>query len=203
MRGRVAAVLVKCACALYLEYATRMLSVATVTLLLTMTLASCAGGRERDAVVPGVRSANWQFAYQRLHDAGLRVRIKTPLVVGSLCAPLVRYQDPVAGTRVRAGSVVTLTPAPCIHGSPVVSKVSAVVPDFRGEVPSRTAEWASSHGLLFELHLPALDAGDAPSFFENFRVIRQQPAPGATLAPGVRVGQGFRPTPIRAFADTR
>ena len=178
----------------------------TVVLAVAVSLAAALAARgdvdEGDVAVPGVRSANYEFAYQRLHDAGLRVRIERPLTIASLCAPLVGSQTPVAGTKVSEGSLVVPEDPMCFFGLPVVRDVSAVVPDFTGEAPSRAAKWAQSNGLFFELHLAALDAGDGPSFFDNFQVERQEPAPGATLTPGLSMGNSFRATPLVVFAKS-
>jgi hypothetical protein len=176
-----------------------------VVLAVAVSLAALAARgdvHEGDVAVPGVRSANYEFAYQRLHDAGLRVRIERPLTIASLCAPLVGSQTPVAGTKVPEGSLVVLEDAMCFFGLPVHRDVSAVVPDFTGEAPSRAAKWARSNGLFFEMRLAALDAGDAPSFFDNFQVERQEPAPGAILTPGLSRGNSFKQTPLVVFAKS-
>jgi hypothetical protein len=45
--------------------------------------------------------------------------------------------------------------------------------------------------------LPKLPPSDAPHLLDAYRVVAQRPAPGGTIAQGVMVGRGFRPTPLR------
>jgi hypothetical protein len=51
-------------------------------------LAGCAGGDADQVGVPGIRSAGFRFAYDRLHAAGLRVSVPGGLRTESLCTPI-------------------------------------------------------------------------------------------------------------------
>jgi hypothetical protein len=44
--------------------------------------------------------------------------------------------------------------------------------------------------------LPALPASTAPHLFDAYRIIGQQPEARHTIVQGVRVGDGFKPTPL-------
>jgi hypothetical protein len=66
--------------------------------------------------------------------------------------------------------------------------------------------WVVHKQLLYEFHLGRLTAGDAASFFGNYRVTRQEPRPGRelTLGRGTRCCHGTggtsRPTPLVVWA---
>jgi hypothetical protein len=47
-----------------------------------------------------------------------------------------------------------------------------------------------------------LHAGNVPHLFDAYRVVTQRPEPGATIAQGVRVGAGFKPTPLVLTVET-
>jgi hypothetical protein len=55
------------------------------------------------------------------------------------------------------------------------------VPQFRGGLASAAYAWVSGKTLAFEAQLGPLRAGTASGLLENYRVTRQQPAPGTVL----------------------
>jgi hypothetical protein len=168
---------------------------------LVLAPGGCAG-REETVAVPGVRSASVEFAYRRLHDAGLRVAIPASLDLSSQRSVMVRDQSPRAGAAVARGSVVTLTTAGGVIGSIAVPRRQprASVPSFVGADPDAVVRWAERNRLLWRVALPPLRAGHADSLLANYRVLRQTPAPGAHLRLGVQLAHGFRPTPISVVA---
>jgi hypothetical protein len=134
--------------------------------------------------VPRVIGQGVQPAYTRLHDAGLRVSIPTPIKTLDFPLYAVRLK-PSAGHAVRRGSVVTLTLG-CPRcgagsfGSPVVQP-SYRVPNFVGQPVSVAYGWVRQRVLVFDAELAPLDAGEAPTLFANYRVARQSPPPGTML----------------------
>ncbi len=150
-------------------------------------------------VVPKLTETDVLYAYTQAHALGLRVDVPPIAQLTSLFVPGVRSQSPPAGRRVDAGAVVKITAVeggPL--GSPAVGKgVHARVPSFVGRSAGAAVRWVESHDLFWELdQLPRLVDGNATSYPDNFVVTSQSPKPGAVLLPGVRVGQGFRPTPL-------
>ena len=187
-----------------------------VLLVTAALVAACAaGGSNVDArvptrVVPLVTQTDIVRAYDRLQLAGLRVAVRNSFSARSLCVPSAQRQSPRLGVRVPSGSVVTITAGPCPLGSPGVSRPmpTAVVPRFAGRLASDVVGWADRHSLYWDIHdAPPLARGSASSLFRNYRVLRQRPAPGSTLRPGVFVRSGgtrwFRPTPITVWVTSR
>lgn len=152
----------------------------------------------RAVTVPRLTETDVVYAYGLAHAAGLRVDVPPIARITSLYVPGVRAQSPPSGRRVARGSVVRITAVeggPI--GSPAVGKVRARVPSFVGRPAGAAIGWVESHGLFWELvDLPRLVAGNAASYAGNFVVTSQSPKPGTVLRPGVRVGGGFRPTPL-------
>jgi hypothetical protein len=147
----------------------------------------------RARVVPKVTGRTLPGAYHALHAAGYRVSYPDKIVAGSPdfygCYAQIKSESPAAGTRLRHGRTVTLTPDPlvCPVGSPGVSKKNAShkVPDFHGKTVSVVARWAAHHDLAWEAgELAPLVKGDAPKLLANYRVTAQKPKPGTKLKYG-------------------
>ncbi len=157
-----------------------------------------AGNRAAEVRVPRLDQSDVLDAYARARAAGLRVDVPAIARIASLYVPGVRAQSPPPGRLVRRGSIVEITAVeggPI--GSPAAGKVRARVPSFIGRSTAQAIAWIQGHGLFWELDdLPRLTGGDAATYAGNFVVVAQAPKPGAVLRPGVRVGQGFRPTPL-------
>lgn len=167
--------------------------------------ASGCGGDDETVAVPGVRSANPFFAYERLRAAGLRVSIPAGLDVHSLRGANVQSQSPPPGARVRRGSTVVLTLRPGLIGSPTgqTPMPRAVAPDFTGQSAAEAVRWATAEQLYWHVRLAPLADGNADTLLDNYTVIQQQPRAGVRLELGKRVGRGFRPTPITVTAEQR
>jgi hypothetical protein len=196
-----------------------VLLLAVVALVITDVASGGAGearGARRIVVVPAVRTGGpgdfssdaLPLAYVVLHRAGLRVSYGRPVAASSVsnCWPIVASQRPRAGTRVVAGTVVTLAigMTPCPLPSPAVPRPlpSATVPNFRGHTVTAVAAWAGRHHLYWRGQVPALTGGTARQLLTNFRVAGQRPRPGTVLKAGsVGAGGRFTPTPlvVRAF----
>jgi hypothetical protein len=185
--------------------------VAALVAVVLAVVAAPGLGRSRSVVVPAVQTTNGTItssdslplAYWRLHRAGLWATVPAAVAVSSQsnCWPFVVSQRPRAGTHVRPGTVVTLSTAiaPCPLASPVVPSPlpSATVPDFVGATVAAAAAWAGRHKLYWQSDLPPLVAGRTRQLLDNFHVVRQQPASGATLALGTTgPGASFTPTPL-------
>jgi len=180
--------------------------------LLAALLAGCGSRGTRTETVPPVRLVTVPLvtqtsvieAYERLHRAGLLVAIRNGFTAASLYAPGAARQVPRSGRRVPAGSVVSIGTSFGPIGSPAVSGASAVVPDFAGRTVTAAVTWAGQAGLFWEVrNVPPLPPSGRAHLFDNYVVVRQQPAAGARLRQGVRVGRGFRPTPLVVYARLR
>jgi hypothetical protein len=194
----------------------RTLVKASACLLVIVTIISAAIGCARDerdlrvVVVPLVTQTDVIRAYDLLRARGLRVAIRESFSAQSLCVPIAQNQSPRRGTQAPVGSIVTIGPGFCPIGSPAAARPmpTASVPSFEGEPASSVVSWASRSGMFWSVRgIPPLEASDAPHLFDNYRVVRQHPSPGATLRPGVFVNvsgaRGFRPTPITVWVEAR
>lgn len=157
------------------------------------------------SVVPKLTETDVVYAYGVAHTLGYRVSVPPIPRITSLYVPGVRAQSPRPGSDVARGSILNITAVsggPI--GSPAVGKVHARVPSFVDRSAAVAIGWVESHGLFWELDdLPRLVAGDAATYADNFVVTSQSPKPGSTLQPGVRVGGGFRPTPLVLHVRSR
>jgi hypothetical protein len=172
------------------------------TLVLTsagVALTGCgAGHRTVVRIPPRAAHTDLAGAYAILHGLGLRVSVPPGVSITSLIDPRARLSPP-AGTRVPRGSTVMLIPGVAAIGSPAVphSQQRYRVPDFTGQPAAAAIRWADAHRVLWALaDLPALHAGDATALYDAYSVDAQTPRPGGTIVQGVRVGRGFRPTPL-------
>lgn len=185
------------------------MAVAVLTASFSGAFAASSRPASQRLTVPDAVSRDMFASYERLHRAGLRVRLSASFSAGTLpssCSPRIATQRPRAGQPTRFGSVVTLGLRPqfCLVGSPGVPTgklPSAIVPDFIGKRVSVAVAWADRHDLYSEEDdLPALHAGAAAHLLDNYRVVGQQPAPGSLLSLGVGHRSGntgsFLPTPL-------
>jgi hypothetical protein len=156
--------------------------------------------------VPLVTQTDVIRAYDRLRSAGFRVTIRNGFSADSLQVPIAQKQSPPPGARAALGSTVAISAFAGPIGSPALRNVHRTVPSFEGAPASDVISWADRRGMFWAIRdFPRLDAGNAQHLFENYRVVRQRPLPGATLRPGVIVhvqgGHGFRPTPITVWVS--
>jgi hypothetical protein len=158
------------------------------------------------AVVPRVAGTGLLAAYDRLHAAGLRVRIPARVWFDSLAPPRVARAVPAAGRRVAPGSVVTLY----LRRGVGRLRVSGgrlpkyTVPRFVGGDVSAAQSWVGSKELAFRAYLAPLTADNGLGFFANYRVTRQQPRAASRLTLGYRAigARGritFRVTPLTVW----
>jgi hypothetical protein len=133
--------------------------------------------------------------YQALHDAGLRVTLTKQVDLNSLDGLGVTL-SPGVGARVPAGSTIRISPGLGAIGSPGVLKSDPhfVVPDFSGQSPGNAVRWANQHDMYWAVDLPPITASAAPQLLDAYRLLGQQPPPGATITEGVTHGTSFRPT---------
>lgn len=160
-------------------------------------------------VVPRLAQQDVGQAYRLLHGDGFRVSIPGGIFLDSLEAPVgyVIAVSPAPGTRLRRGASVTLrVGCRCKGGSPAVPRhlPRYRVPNFRRRLVSGVQQWLRDKVLYERAHLGPLNGGKAPTLYENYRVTRQRPAPGAWLQLGHGTGQGssgeFGPTPLEFWA---
>ncbi|MGI8800700.1 MAG: PASTA domain-containing protein [Solirubrobacteraceae bacterium] len=143
-----------------------------------------AGGWSPTVVVPAV-TGDVIAGYRRLHRVGLRMAIPSSFSVRALCRLAARAQSPAAGTRVGAGAVVTLRRLGCAVASPAGTYVRVTVPDLRGRPASAAVAWAERAGLYWEVvRLAALRPSSRGELLDNYVVVGQSPAAGATLGRG-------------------
>ncbi len=97
--------------------------------------------------------------------------------------------SPTAGTRVHRGAIVTFVLRCCGPvGSPGISTKplpATLVPNFVGGLATAAYAWTARHNLYFNARLSPLIAGDAPVLLDNYRVVRQDPAPEHPLEQGI------------------
>jgi len=136
-------------------------------------------------------------AYDALHRLGLRVTLTRQADFNSLDGLAVRLSPPV-GSRVLRGSTIQITPAGVAIGSPAVLKSDPhyLVPNFAGQPPDSAVRWATRHNMYWAVDLPPITASEAPHLLDAYGIVGQRPRPGGTIVQGVRVGHGFRPTPL-------
>jgi beta-lactam-binding protein with PASTA domain len=157
---------------------------------------------KRVTISPRAARADVGTAYRILDRQGLRVDLASRTYLSSL-DPEFASLDPPAGTSVARGSVVTITPCPGGLGSPAVSKADPhfVVPDFKAQPLSAAIDWANQHGMFWAVSLPASPIPEASSLFDAYRVVGQDPKPGASISQGVQSGNSFRVTPLTLTVD--
>ncbi len=172
---------------------------------LVPTLSGCGSGQMRVAhqgeyvIVPALRGVSVVDAYDRLHALGLKLQMTKPFGISSLVQPSVRRVVPRPGSRVMVGSTVKVGLWQGPIGSPAVLKSDPqyVVPSFRGKRASAAAEWADAHGMFWSIpHLSAVVSGMPPRLLDGYRIVAQRPEPGQMIQQGVRIRDGFRPTPL-------
>lgn len=156
-----------------------------VAAVFTAGAGASSSAENRITVVPHVKGELFLVAYRNLHRAGLRVSIPARINLPVSDALFALRIAPGSGSRVRRGSVVALRLG-CPHcggasiGHPV-TQPRYRVPEFRGGRVSAAYDWVRGKALVFGVHLGALRAGRARGLFANYRVTRQEPAPGTML----------------------
>lgn len=177
---------------------------ATVAIVLGVGLTACGGSKHganstansapsspQSVVVPQPpRNANLVSMFALLRSRGFRVAVRTlnrPLGTQAWKTLTLGTVEPGPGARLRFGSTVTIsTPRqePCCLASLVVkpSHAASRVPSFVGRPLSSAFDWIARRRLVLEIaRLPNLPPSNARSLFAAYRVVSQQPKPGAIV----------------------
>jgi hypothetical protein len=157
--------------------------------------------------IPELQHASVVKGYARLHRDGLRVSVPGGFELDDLASPLaiIERVSPAPGRGVSPGSDVALQVGcpDCGLGSPAVPLRTPTykVPSFIGDRVSVLERWIR-HKILYKTeHFGSLRAGAASQLYENYRIVRQRPLPGAELKLGVShrisaTSGSFLPTPL-------
>jgi beta-lactam-binding protein with PASTA domain len=142
--------------------------------------------------IPELRGVSVVEGYARLDRDGLRVSVPSGFEVDDLASPaaVIERVSPAPGRAVRPGSTVALKVGcvGCGVGSPAVPRhiPTYKVPSFIGDRVSVPERWIR-HKTLYETeYFGSLRAGTAPQLYDNYRIVRQHPSPGAELKLGIR-----------------
>jgi hypothetical protein len=138
-------------------------------------------------------------AYTRLTRAGLRVSIPVAFSPFSNPPPVAVRVKPAPGRTVAQGSVVKVKPGSscCTASIEAPNKQPTYrVPDFVGRWASAALAWVRRRTLLFDAYLGPLRTGSAGGLFQNYRVTRQWPTPGAKLRYGKGAPETMTPLSI-------
>jgi hypothetical protein len=180
--------------------------------LIALGLGACGSGHMRVGeergyvVVPALGGLGVVNAYDRLHALGLKLELTRQVGISSLLQPSVRHLIPQAGSRVLAGSTVRVEPWGGPIGSSVVLKSNPhyVVPRFLGEPAAVATNWADAHAMFWSIpQLPTEVAGMQPHLLDAYRIVGQRPGEGQPIRQGVRIRDGFRPTPLTLIVVQR
>lgn len=156
-------------------------------------------------VVPGIRSGGLLFAFDQLRGAGLKVAIPSTIPFQPTSSPMVSDQTPRGGTRVKWGSVVTLTVAAGQIGSVGAPNRLPVyrVPDFSDRPLSDAVAWTEGKTIYWTSDLPPLPPSRAKHLLDAYVVTSQRPAQGSDLKLGTLIPNGIRLTPLTLEAAVR
>jgi beta-lactam-binding protein with PASTA domain len=145
--------------------------------------------------VPSNHGRDLAAALVRLHDAGLKASFDSTSTACGDGLPWVNVQSPRAPSRVRRGSVVTITfgyspiPSP---SAPKHHEPWATVPNLM-DMDANAALKALPQSLWPCVHVRSARAASA----EGLVVVAQSPRAGSRVpAYGVMVGRGYRPTTV-------
>lgn len=183
-----------------------LLAVVVMAPILGTSLASADG---TGVVVPKLSGVGVARAYVRLHGLGLRVTIPIRMRMGNLGAYeyYIGRSFPSAGVRLRPGSAVRLSlRCGCSASSLLITKISSyTVPNFVGRPVQDAFSWISNKNLFIDVHLGRLTSGNARTLRANYRVTRESPGAGSTLATATPITlsngtHGFAATPLRVWA---
>lgn len=161
---------------------------------------------DRELVRVPVAQTDVVDAYSRLREAGLRVAVRNSFRISTLCFPTAWGQRPLPRRRVPRDTVVTINAGGCDQATPAGHNHPArPVPNFVGKTVQTAVLWA--HRLEIEWYvteLPPLPPSSAPNLLDNYRVVRQTPAPGTKLQRSVGTAPDtFRITPLELWGELR
>jgi beta-lactam-binding protein with PASTA domain len=156
---------------------------------------------ERAVTIPKTAaSTDADSAYDVLHGAGLRVAVSSASTHWPNGSSIVSSIKPRVGSAVPPGSVVTVTVDGAFLASPTIPRgriPAATEPDFSAASLSAVASWAQKHGLYWQCRrLPAFPASSRPHLLDNYVVVHQSPAAGATLRRYKPLHHGVHLTPL-------
>ena len=188
-----------------------MRALLTVLAAAALAAAGCSGGDDGTrpattgaatdtagtAAVPPVTQMAVQEAYRKLRAVGLRVAIPRQFAYRMTSPPLVTAQMPEEGSKVPAGSAVTLTLGRGPTASPVLTKAKVTVPDLIDMTATEATNRLLGLGLRFHIaKLPPLEPSGKPQLLDNFRVVAQTVEPGAVVTGNRRPSVGLYVVPI-------
>ena len=177
-----------------------LLGIGVVVVAVVVGLALKRTRHDDTVVVPGVRSGNVLFAFERLRESGLRVAIPSTIRFLPTSSPRVTGQTPPGGTRVEPDSVVTLRLSSGGIGSPAGPDDLPVyrVPGFSGKPLADAVAWTKGKVLYWASDMPPLAPSSAQHLFDAYVVKSQHPQAGSNLKLWVRTrdGEGVRLTPL-------
>lgn len=131
-------------------------------------------------LVPKLRNQWTGAVVPRLHRAGLRIAISTPWSMTSFDGPLAFGVAPGPGTRVPAGSVVTLRVGR-ILGSPGQSLGRHVVPNVGHDRLDQATKQIEAAKLPWSVHATALPPTATANLFSAYCVTSQNPSSGTVI----------------------
>jgi len=144
--------------------------------------------RTKTVLVPKEQNA-WIGAFvPRLHRAGLRVSIPRPWGLTSFDGPVAFYPAPRPGTRVPAGSVVSVRVVGAL-GSPWQRVGHHVVPDVTDESLDQATKRIYAAELPWRVRASPLPPTSTADLFSAYCVTSQSPAVGTTIT----IPRGFHP----------
>lgn len=189
--------------------AAALLAVVTAIVVAAAEAVDVAVASSPSVRVPHVVGMSAARGYSLLHRDGLKVTIPHGFDVDSLTGGgEILSSVPAPGRQVRSGSTVSLTVGcrSCALGSPAVpgDLPAYRVPSFVGRSVATVLRWVTHKTLYLDEHFGPIHAGAAAQLADNYHVVRQHPAPGATLRLGVGHPTGpnsgtFLPTPLAVW----
>jgi beta-lactam-binding protein with PASTA domain len=133
--------------------------------------------------VPDVTGDEIADAYTTLHAAGLRVAIPHSYAYALTRPPIAVSQAPGVGTEVAKGSTVSLALDRGPTERPMYTGHQVTIPDLTGMPAGLAARQLAGMGLGFHIaQVPPLEASDAPTLLDAYRVIAQTVEPGTVVS---------------------
>jgi hypothetical protein len=149
-----------------------------VVLAVVLVLAGCASSRRAETVRVPVEGNAWIGSIiPRLHRAGLRIAIPETWGASSFGTPMALLGSPVAGTRVRFGTVETLRMT-MLGGLATESLGRHVVPDVRGATLRRATAAIEAAQLAWGFRAGPLPPTATGDLYASYCVTSQRPAAG-------------------------
>ncbi len=144
-------------------------------------------------LVPDLTDTPFLEAFELLRAADLRPAISDTYSLGAIWQPEASTSMPEPGQRVESGSVVTLEPGPAPLRFPddlPDDNDTVKMPDLVGINLREAVEQLEALDVIWLVRqIPALPPSEADHLFDEYRVIRQMPDPGAELIVGLGLAE--------------